>query len=163
MKKFKYKFSRLTYWLIIAGLALSAAGFGINLFVCIDSGISSAADPVYPIIQYTLMFAVTIALFVILVSILISSYYAVDETKFITSFGFIKSKYLIKDIETVELDRNTNKLSVYFANDTFVVIVVKEEWYAQFVQAILDVNPKIEYSIKSKENTPDKDQDKDKK
>ncbi len=155
MKKFRYRFSRLTYWLIIAGIALSVVGFGLNLFVCIKNGISSAADPVYPIIQYTLMFAVTVALFAILLSILISSYYLVDKEQIVTSFGFIKSKYKIKDIETIELDRNTNKLSVYFSDDTFVVIVVKEEWYSQFVQAILDINPKIEYSIKSKENTPD--------
>ena len=160
MKKFKYKFSRLTYWLIIAGIALSVAGFGLNLFVCIKNGISSAVDPVYPIIQYTLMFAVTIALFAILLSILISSYYLVDKENIVTSFGFIKSNYKIKDIETIELDRNTNKLSVYFSNDTFVVIVVKEEWYSQFVQAILDINPKIEYSIKSKENTSDNKEDK---
>lgn len=155
MKKFRYRFSRLTYWLIIAGIALSVVGFGLNLFVCIKNGISSAADPVYPIIQYTLMFAVTVALFAILLSILISSYYLVDKEQIVTSFGFIKSKYKIKDIETIELDRNTNKLSVYFSDDTFVVIVVKEEWYSQFVQAILDISPKIEYSIKSKENTPD--------
>lgn len=160
MNKFRYRFSKLTYWLIIAGIALSVVGFGLNLFVCIKNGISSAVDPVYPIIQYTLMFAVTIALFAILLSILISSYYLVDKEQIVTSFGFIKSKYKIKDIETIELDRNTNKLSVYFSNDTFVVIVVKEEWYSQFVQAILDINPKIEYSIKSKENTPDNKEDK---
>lgn len=160
MKKFKYKFSRLIYFLIAAGLVLSLVGFGLNFYVCIKNGISSAVNPVYPIIQYTLMFAVTVALFVILTSILVSSYYSVNDEIFITSFGIIKSKYRIKDIETIELDRNTNKLSVYFENDTFVVIVVKEEWYSQFVQAILDVNPKIEYSIKSKENTPGDKEDK---
>lgn len=155
MKTFKYKFSKLIFWVIWAGIALCAVGFAVNLYFCITVGISSAADPVYPIIQYSAMFFVSVVLFVLLVSILKSSYYSVDEKNFTTSFGFIKSRYKIEDIDTIELDRVTNKLSVYFKNETYVVIVVKEEWYNDFVQAIIDVNPRIEYSIKSKENTPD--------
>lgn len=151
MKIFKYKFSKLIYTLIWVGLAVCLGAFIANLYFCITVGTRSAADPVYPIIQYTAMFFVTVVLFALLVSILCSSYYAVDKKEFKTSFGFIKSVYKIGDIETIELDRNTNKLSVYFNNDTYIVIVVKEEWYTDFVQAILDANPKIEYSIKSKD------------
>ena len=63
MKTFRYKFTKLTFWLIIAGMVLCAAGFALNLYQCIRYGIASAADPVYPIIQYTTMFIVTVALF----------------------------------------------------------------------------------------------------
>lgn len=150
MKTFKYKFSKLIYTLIYVGIALCVVGFGINLYFCITVGISSAANPVYPIIQYAAMFFVSVLLFVLLISILISSYYAVEGKHFKTCFGLIKSSYNIEDIETIELDRTTNKLSVYFKNGNYIVVVVKEEWYNDFVQAILDVNSKIEYSIKSK-------------
>ncbi len=152
MKIFKYKFSKLITALICLALALCAVGFGINLFLCIKNGIKEAADPVYPILQYTLMFFITITLFVILVSILKSSYYCVEGKTFKTCFGFIKSKYEIDKIEKITLDRQTNKLSVEFDDNTFIVIVVKEEWYNDFVQAIIDVKPAIEYEIKSKEN-----------
>jgi hypothetical protein len=142
--------------LMIAGLIVSCAAFIVNLIYCIKNGVQYYADPIYGYLQYGLMFFVTVALFVIIVSILISSYYEVTDKYFITCFGLIKSKYAIADVEEITLDRNTNKLSVTFANSTFIVIVVKEEWYNDFVSAIIAVNPKIEYSIISE----DKDQKK---
>ncbi len=151
MKKFKYRFSKLITGLIFAGLVLCVVGFGINLYLNITNGISYAADPAYPIIQYVLMYLVTIALFVILSSFLISSYYAIDGKMFMTCFGLIKSKYDIEKIEVITIDRNTNKLSLTFADKSFIIIVVKEEWYNDFVEAIIAENPKIEYSIKSKD------------
>lgn len=152
MKTFRYKFTRLTFWLIIAGMVLCAAGFALNLYQCIRYGIASAADPVYPIIQYTTMFIVTVALFAILLSVLIFSAYIVDDKYFRTRFGFIVSKYDVKKIEYITLDRKTNKLAVTFDDDNYIVVVVKEEWYEDFVQALLKVNPAIEYEIKSLEN-----------
>lgn len=152
MKTFRYKFTRLTFWLIIAGMVLCAAGFALNLYQCIRYGIASAADPVYPIIQYTTMFIATVALFTILLSVLIFSAYIVDDKYFRTRFGFIVSKYDVKKIECITLDRKTNKLAVTFDDDNYIVVVVKEEWYEDFVQTLLKVNPAIEYEIKSLEN-----------
>lgn len=131
---------------------LCAAGFALNLYQCIRYGIASAADSVYPIIQYTTMFIVTVALFAILLSVLIFSAYIVDDKYFRTRFGFIVSKYDVKKIEYITLDRKTNKLAVTFDDDNYIVVVVKEEWYEDFVQALLKVNPAIEYEIKSLEN-----------
>lgn len=154
MKVFKYKFTKLIYALIGVILALSVAGFGITLWQVIDFGLDTA-NPTFTVIRYILMFFVTVALFIILLSLLISSYYSVDgKTKTITtSFGFIKSRYDIENIDVITLDRTTNKLTVVFKDEKFIVIVVKEEWYERFVQAILDVNPRIEYSIQSKTST----------
>ena len=155
---FKYKFSKLTKTLIYIGIALCFIGFGINIFAIITSDIASAANPVYPIIQYTLMFLVPAVLLVILISLLLSSYYAIDGNTLKTSFGIIKSKYDISTIDTILLDRNTNKLTVYFKNNNFVVIVVKEDWYDEFIDALCKTNKNIEFSIKSKE--PDNKNDK---
>ncbi len=147
MKFFKFKFTKLTLAFIYIGLALSAVAFGVNTYFVIADGIKTAANPVYPILQYTLMYFVCVLLFVILLSLLISSYYSIDGEKLKTSFGI--------------LDRATNKLSLYFDSNTFMVIVVKPEWYEDFTDALLKVNPKIEFSIKSKENDK-KDEDKNK-
>lgn len=159
MKVFKYKFTRLTNIFIYLGLALSVAGIGINIYLIAVSDLGSAANIVYPVIQYTLMFIIPLVLIVILTSLLISSYYSVDGKTLKTSFGIIKSKYNVNDIETVLLDRTTNKLTIYFKNGNFMVIVVKEEWYDDFTDALCAANPKIEFSIKSKE-TPDDPKDK---
>ena len=161
MKVFKYKFSKLTKAAIYIGIALCFASFGINIFLLVTGDVKEAADPVYPIIQHTLMFLIPVVLLVILVSLILSSYYSIDGNTLKTSFGIIKSKYDISAIDTVLLDRNTNKLTVYFNNSSFIVIVVKEEWYNEFIDALCKANRSIEFSIKSKE--PDNKDDKKKK
>ncbi|MDE7454006.1 MAG: hypothetical protein K2N22_06325, partial [Clostridia bacterium] len=145
------------------GIALCFVGLGINVFAIITGDIKSAANPVYPIIQYTLMFLIPIVLLFILISLIVSSYYAIDGTTLKTSFGIIKSKYDISAIDTVLLDRNTNKLTVYFKNNSFVVIVVKEEWYDEFIDALCKANRSIEFSIRSKEPEDKNDKDDKKK
>ena len=144
MKVFKYKFSKLKKTLIYVGIALCFAGFCINI---LD----------------TLMFLVPAVLLVILISLIVSSYYSIDGNTLKTSFGIIKSKYDISTIDTILLDRNTNKLTVYFKNNNFVVIVVKEEWYDEFTDALCKANKNIEFSIKSKEPENKNDDDKKKK
>lgn len=139
------------------GIALSVAGFTANLVMCIKNGVSSAANPVYPVLQYSLMFFATALLFAILVSVIARSAYIIDGKKFKTQFGFIISKYNIEDIETVTLDRKTNKLAVTFKNGNYIVVVVKQEWYDDFITALLKASPKIEYSIISLENKPEDD------
>lgn len=159
MKVFKYKFTRLTTSFIYAGLALSVVGLGINIYLLCTTDFAASANIVYPIIQHTLMFLIPVVLLVILISLLISSYYSIDGKFLKTSFGIIKSKYDIENIDTILLDRNTKKLTVYFKNENFMVIVVKEEWYDEFTEALCAANPKIEFSINSKE-TPDDPKDK---
>lgn len=147
MKKFNYKFSKLIKGLIIAGIALSVAGFAVNLYYCIATGIKGAADPVYPILQYAIMFLVTISLCAILISILVSSCYVIDDKYFKTKFGFIVSKYELEKIDSVVDDKKTGKLTVTFESGEYTVIVVKQEWYNDFIEALLAANRKIEYSI----------------
>lgn len=163
MKKFKYKFSRLTTTLIYVGIALCVIGLGVNVYTIIAADLASSANIVFPIIQYTLMFLVPLALGVLLISLLISSYYSIENDTLKTSFGIIKSKYDIKKIQTILLDRTTDKLTVYFDNNSFIVIVVKEDWYDEFIDDLCNQNKNIEFSIKSKESLGNDKDDKDKK
>ncbi len=149
--KFKYKFSRLTVIFIILGIALCVVGFGTNIYFLIVNDISSTTNPIYYIIRYVLMFFIPALCLVLLVGLLISSYYYVDEKTLTTSFGIIKSKYDISEIQTIVLDRTTNKLTLVFKNENFIVIVVKEEWYDEFTAALCRANTDIDFSIKSRE------------
>lgn len=151
MKIFKYKFTRLLKALMIVGMVLCVVGFGINLYYCVTNGARHAADPVYPIMQYVLMFFVTVVLFALLLSILVRSAYVIDGKVFKTRFGFIVSKYDVEKIENITLDRKTEKLTVTFKSGEFMVIVVKQDWYEEFITALLLANPKIEYTINSLE------------
>ena len=155
MRKFKFNFTKLTTAFIYLGLVLSLAAFVSNTVFVFTEGLGDYASPVYPVIRYVLMYVVSVALFIILTSLLFSSYYAVTEKHLITCFGVIKSKYDVKKIQTIILDRKTNKLTVYFDENNFVMIVVNEAWYEDFVDAVIKVNPRIEFSIRSKENEHD--------
>lgn len=137
---------------MLAGMALCVIGFAVNLYYCVTNGVKHAADPVYPIMQYVLMFFVTVVLFALLLSIMLRSAYVIDGKTFKTRFGFITSRYDVEKIDGITLDRKTNKLTVSFSSGEFIVIVVKQEWYDEFINALLEVNPKIEYTVNSLEN-----------
>lgn len=156
MKTFKYRFTRLTTAFIYIGIALCLIGLGVNTYSVIVSDIASEPYPVYPIIRFVLLYLIPAILLVILISLLVSSYYRIDGNILTTSFGIIKSKYKTEDISSVILDRTTNKLSVFFKNNGFIVIVVKEDWYDEFITELCKANTAIEYTVKSKENN-DKD------
>ena len=155
MKKFKYKFTKLTKVLICVSLLLPVVAFALNTYYVIAEGTRTAANPFIPVLIYTLMYFVSVFAFVILLSFLISSYYSVDEKYFKTSLGIIKSKYEIKKIDCIVIEKNVNKLGVYFKDQTFIVVAINDEWYDEFSDAILAVNPEIEFSIKSEDPRPD--------
>lgn len=155
MKIFKFKFSKLTTAFIYAGIVLAVAAFGITLYNVIKADYIYTDKAIYSIIGYVAMFIVSVLLLVILISLLFSSYYSLGGDELKTSFGIIKSKFRISDIEKVILDRSSDKLAVYFKDESFVMIVVKPEWYEEFVNELLKCNPKIEYIINSVKNSPD--------
>lgn len=155
MKVFKFKYSKLITVAIYAGIALALAAFGITLYNVLKGGYFAVEKPVYPILSCSVMFLLSALMFTILVSLLISSYYSVDDKILKTSFGIIKSKFKIENIDSIVLDRETNKLTVHFADNSFILVVVKPEWYEDFISELLKRNPKIEYSINSKQNSPD--------
>lgn len=154
MKVFKFKFSKLITAAIYAGMVLAVAAFGITLFTVIKDNVFGEGN-IYPILSHGIMFIISLLLFIVLLSLLISSYYSIDGKILKTSFGIIKSKFKIENIESIVLDRQTNKLTVHFADKSFILVVVKPEWYEDFVSEILKSNPKIEYTINSKQNSPD--------
>ena len=151
MKVFKYKFTKLITTLIYAAIPMPVLVLGLTTYHLIVNDISTAVNIVYPILQYSLMYLVAILLGIILISLLVSSYYSIDGKVFKTSFGIIKSKYDAEKIESVILDRTTNKLAVYFNENTFMVIVVKEEWYDDFIKTLTSLNERIEFDF----TTPD--------
>ena len=77
---------------------------------------------------------------------LIRSQYVIEDELFIMQFGFIKSKYNVKDITSILLNTDTHKLTVYMGEQYFVV-TVNPEWNNDFVQAIREINPDIEFSF----------------
>lgn len=149
MKTFPFKFSVKIILLCAAILALCVAGVIVSTIRMIRFGIHGLND----VIKYPFLIAVCVACIVIVVSLLIKSQYVVTDKEFITQFGFIKTKYPVKDLTSLLLDREKNKLTIYMG-EQFAVVSVDPKWNEDFVRELLKINPDIEYSFTVTENKP---------
>ena len=141
-KYFKYKFTITMTLLIVAVLLLSLAGIGVSSYRIWKNGIHGLND----VLKDPLLILVCLFLIAIVLGILIKSQYVITETHYVTQFGFIRSKFLIKDVTAVTLDMNTKKLTVN-VGEQYTVLSLSPEWHNDFIQALLAVNPKIKYDV----------------
>lgn len=141
-KYFKYQFTPMLIILSIAVILLCLAGMVVSIYRIAKFGISDA----FELLKSPLLILICIFCIATMVSVLVKSQYIVDETYYTTQFGFIKSKFPIKDITKLELDTDTQKLTVY-VGEQFSVLSLSPEWNHDFVTAIREVNPDIEFTF----------------
>lgn len=138
------------------GIALCAACFSLTTWQFIEfvGGLRGDMSSAWEWIKYLLMYFVSIFLAVILIAMLIRSRYILTEKRLITQLGIIFSKYELKKIRSVCLVNGTKKLNVYFDEfkNRFITIVVKEEWYDDFIKTLTELNNQIEFDFTSPEN-----------
>jgi hypothetical protein len=146
-KYFKYKFTKLMIVVALAGMLLCIAGIGFSVYRLIEYGIRGLSDT----ISSPLLIGISVFCLAILISLLIKSQYIVTDEHYITQFGFIKSKFPIKDITSIVLDTKTNKLTIYVGEE-YSVLSLAPEWNHEFTQALREVNPKIDYSFTNPDN-----------
>lgn len=147
MKKYKFRFTTLILILLWVTIVLCVAAFGWNIYRFTQTG----ANSVYEWIQYGILFFTSVFFAALIVSILIRSQYILTEKQLITQFGFIRSKYEIANITSVHLFKGAGKLAVYFNDNKYMVIVVKPEWYEEFIREIMQRNDKIGFSFSTAE------------
>lgn len=153
MKTYNFRLSKLVLALLIAALAASFGGIGFTAYRIYRLGFSTVLLG----IQHVVILIACVLLIVILVSILIRSCYKITDKEVLLWFGIIKSAYKIADIESVHLFTKTNKLVLYFKNERYTVIVVKPEWYNDFIKELLSKNSKIRYDVSTTDGTEDDD------
>ncbi len=137
--------------LAIAVILLCGVGIGISVYRLITFGVHDFTDT----LQSPFLIAVCIFCIALVVAILIKSQYAVTPTHYIVQFGFIKSKFLIKEITSLELNTTTNKLTV-FVGEQFSVLSLNEKWRDEFITAIREVKPEISFTFTLAENIEEK-------
>lgn len=138
------------------GIVLCAVCFALTSwqFVEFVIGVRGDISSVWEWIKYILLYFVSVFLSLLLIAMLIRSRYIITERRLITQFGIIFSKYEIKKIRSVCLVSGTKKLNVYFDDfkSRFITIVVKEEWYDDFIRTLTSINEKIEFDFTDPEN-----------
>ncbi len=141
-KYFQYQFTKTMICLAIAVIALCLVGIGLSLYRIIVFGIRDFSD----VLQSPFLIAICLFCIVLMVSILVKSRYGVNKTYYIAQFGFIKSKTPIESITSLYLDTDTKKLTVYMGEE-FTVLSLSEKWQDEFIAAIREVKPEIEFSF----------------
>ena len=156
VKTYKFRFSPMMIAVFCIGIVLCAVCFALTSwqFVEFVIGVRGDISSVWEWIKYILLYFVSVFLSLLLIAMLIRSRYIITVRRLITQFGIIFSKYEIKKIRSVCLVSGTKKLNVYFDDfkSRFITIVVKEEWYDDFIKTLTSINEKIEFDFTDPEN-----------
>ena len=147
-KYFKYQFTPLLIILSVLVIVLCLAGMGVSIYRIVRFGVGGFTDA----LKSPLLIAICIFCIVLMISVLAKSQYIVDDTYYTTQFGFVKSKFPIKDVTKLELNMDTRKLTVYVGEE-FSVLSLSPDWNDEFIAAIRAVKPEIEFTFTLAEKT----------
>ncbi len=141
-KIFKFKFTPLMWTLAAVALALCVMGVGLSVWRIAKEGIHEFNDVLKsPFLILICLFAIAI-----ITALMLRSRYIVRENELVLQLGFIKNSYPIEKITSLLLDTDTHKLTVYMGEEFFVVNTNPEQ-NNDFVQAIREVKPEVEFSF----------------
>lgn len=146
--RFKIKFTPLVIALCIVVFLLCAGGIALSVWRIVRFGVHGFND----ILKYPFLIAVCVFCIVLMICILAKSQYVVTDQHFITQFGFIKSKFVVKDVTSIVYNTDTKKVTLYFG-EQFMVVSVCPEWQEEFIRALMKVNPEIDYSFTLSDTT----------
>lgn len=137
--------------LAIAVLALCLGGIALSIYRLINSPLQGFSD----YLKSPLLIVLSAFCIVVVVSLLIKSQYVVTEEYYILQFGFIKNKYPLKDITSILLDSDTQKLTVNMP-DGYTVLSLSQSDNDEFVKTVQSINPHVEFSFTLSGNNPKK-------
>lgn len=145
MKKFKYKFTRLTFWLLIGGIVLAAACIALNIVRFVNIINSNLALDFYNVSSLVIAVVLSIAFIVFATIALLNSYYIIKEKSVVFKFGFIPTKIDVSEVKEVKFEGAKNKLELVFLDDSYFVIMVDKKDYESFVDEFRSKFTKIPY------------------
>lgn len=151
MKKYSYKFTKTMIVAFIAGILVAVACIALNakrFYDLLNSDTASA----YNYVSAGLAIVVGLAGIVILIALIFSSYYTVDDKYLTTKWGLIKSQIAIKQITRVTLYRASKKLVVSYNKEEFTVICIEESMYDDFADFLKSKNSCIFYGLNSEDS-----------
>ncbi len=143
---FKYKFTKIFYVLFVAGILLATLCIGMNIrrFILLLST-SDASATNY--IASALSVIIGILAFIFIIPAMISSKYQIKNCELLTKWGLITNKTKIKSITQITFFRISEKLVIYYDDDTYSNVCIDKNEFDDFVKALREANSKIFYSL----------------
>ena len=139
---FKIKLTNTMLLLCVAVFVLCATGIGLSIWRIQKFGVNSFND----VIKYPFLILVCLVCIALMIALLIKSQYVIDDTYFYTQYGFIKSRFIIKDVSALVYNTDEKKLTVKFGEE-YVILAVDPAWQEELVRAFLAIKPEIDYSF----------------
>lgn len=149
---FPLKKTRAIVLLSSGALALSVTGIALSSYRLYKTGVNSFYDWLkYPFLIAVCLFAIAVVL-----GLFIRSEYRISKTELIACYGFIKSRLPLSQISAVTSDTDTEKIYITLP-DTYgqMVIDTAPEKREDFVRALLQGNPSIDYGFTLREKKDD--------
>jgi len=151
MKSYKYKFSTFAIILMIVGLLLSIGCIVLNLVRYI-SRIDEGTISTYDWISLAIILIISIVFIVIVTSMLISTKYTITDKEIVLSYGIIKNPIKISEIKEIKLHVKNKRLELIFDDESYFNIIIKEEWFEDFVNELKLKSSNIIFSQESENN-----------
>lgn len=155
----KVPFKKGTLLIVLCVLALLFAVVGGVLSVV--NIVKNGVHGVYDFCRFPLLALISVLVCVLVVALLIKSEYTITKTHLFSRYGIISEKAEISAFTEIVADLNKERITVKCGEQYFVLLVKKTDFEA-FTRAILDVNPKIDfsYTLGDEENKPKDKKDK---
>ncbi len=153
IKKYAFRFSAVMLAVLIAGLVLCVACFALTTWQ-FTGFLTGDVSSFYEWVKYALLYFVSVFLAVLITAMLVRSQYVLTEKELILQFGFLKTRYDVKKIFSVCLLNGSKKLCLYFDDfkTKYATVVVKEEWYDDFIKTLTSLNERIEFDFSTYED-----------
>ena len=131
VKRYRYRFSVLSYILFGIGFALALFIIIYNIYRISSGKITSE----YLSSVYLSMF-IGIIFIGFAISVLICSFYTVTKTQIKTRLSLICSAINLKDLTEIVHIKSTNKLAVFYKNGEFSNVVISPKHFDSFIKEV---------------------------
>ena len=140
-----YFSARLPVWITLACIVVALLGVA-TIAVCIWRIVRFGAYKPWDVVKYVFLFPVGAFCVVAGLSVVFRSGYTITQTHFLQTFGLFCIKTPLSEIQSLLLNNDENKLTVY-ANEQTSVLRISPDDNEKFARALLAVNPDIEYGF----------------
>lgn len=152
MEKFKYKYKPYIFVIMALSVILALATIGMTIYRLING-----YDP-SKIFNAVITTLISLFIIVLVTSMMISSYYAVDDKNFILRWGILKNVIPVKEITKLLYDSDKKKLTVYYGTeDNFMLVSLDKVNPIDIVDALRKRNAKILFESYSVANDDKRD------
>lgn len=142
MKKFKFKFSGFVFFLLSVVLIVCFVSLALNVYNLIHY----IKTPLFKVLPYILYIVITLFLIAVVLGIMLFSSYSLKKGNLYVRFGFFVSKTKVSDVIGITHFKKSDKLVIYFKDQTFSVVVIAKEKYDDFVLSLRELNKSIFFS-----------------